>query len=74
MQLLAIRYHMRSPGERLTSENTNAWGHRVVGDTLVLECPNCEFGEVPVTVLIEEDAGRCPDCEAAYALHVTEVE
>lgn len=59
---------------RLTADNTNAWGHRVVGDTLVFECQNCEFGEVPVTDMIEEPPGRCPDCGAGYELHVREVD
>jgi hypothetical protein len=59
---------------RLTPDNTNAWGHRLVGDTLVFECPGCDYGEVPVTDMIEEDAGRCPDCGAAYELHVEAVE
>jgi len=53
---------------RLTAENTNAWGHRIVGDTLVYECPDCEFGEVPVTDMIEEDAGTCLDCDAEFEL------
>lgn len=60
--------------ERLTTDNTNSWGHRVVGDTLVVECLECEFGEIPVTDLIEEAPARCPDCEAGYELHVREVE
>ena len=58
---------------RLTADNTNAWGHRVVGDTLVVECPNCELGEIPVTDAIEEPAGRCPDCESGFELHLREV-
>jgi len=58
----------------LTGENTNAWGHRVVGDTLVFDCPDCEFGEVPVTDMIEEDAGACLDCGARFDLQVREVD
>lgn len=59
---------------RLTPDNTNAWGHRIVGDTLVFECPNCEFGEVAVTDVIEESPGRCPDCGTGFLLHVREAE
>lgn len=59
---------------RLTGENTNAWGHRVVGDTLVFECSGCEFGEVPVTEMIEDPPGRCPDCGSGYELRVEPVE
>ena len=59
---------------RLTGENTNAWGHRLVGDTLVYECPDCEWGEIPVTDMIEEIAGRCPDCGATFELFVQPVQ
>lgn len=61
---------MSAKRTRLTGENTNAWGHRLVGDTLIYECPNCEWGEIPVTDMIEEAAGSCPDCEAAFELFV----
>jgi hypothetical protein len=56
---------MSADSTRLTGDNTNAWGHRVVGDTLVYESAECEYGEVAVTEMIEESAGRCPDCGPA---------
>jgi len=55
---------------RLTAENTNAVAHRVAGDSLVYECPNCEYGEVLVTALIEDDDARCLDCGSEFRLHV----
>lgn len=58
--------------QRLTPENTNAREHRLTGDTLVYDCPNCEWGEVVITDMIEDEAGRCPDCGAAHALHAEE--
>jgi hypothetical protein len=57
----------------LTRENTNALAHRVAGDTLVYECPNCEYGEVPVAALIEDTDAGCLDCGARYELHVEAV-
>ena len=33
---------MSAKRQRLTADNTNARGHRLVGDTLVFECPDCE--------------------------------
>lgn len=59
---------------RLTAENTNALAHRVAGDTLVYECPNCDYGEVPVAALLEDDTARCIDCRTRYALAVEAVE
>ncbi|ELZ73220.1 hypothetical protein C457_04636 [Haloferax prahovense DSM 18310] len=58
----------------MTEENTNAFAHRIAGDSLVYECPNCEFGEVLVTELIESDDARCLDCGTRYRLHVESVE
>lgn len=58
---------------RMTSENTNAIAHRVAGDSLVFECPNCDYGEVPVTELIESEDAACIDCRTQYTLHVEEV-
>ncbi|AKU06991.1 MULTISPECIES: hypothetical protein [Haloferax] len=65
---------MSSASEPLTEENTNAFAHRIAGDSLVYECPNCEFGEVLVTELIESDDARCLDCGTRYRLHVESVE
>lgn len=56
---------------RLTAENTNAWEHRIAGDTLVYDCDRCEFGEVVVTDMIEEGRGACLECGTCYELHVT---
>ena len=61
-------------GRQLTADNTNARGHRVVGDTLVFECEGCEFGEIPLTDLIEAPQANCPDCGAAYAVHLRRVD
>jgi hypothetical protein len=58
----------------LTVENTNAVAHRIAGDSLVYECPNCPFGEVLVTALIEGDDARCLDCDTRYRLRVEPVE
>lgn len=55
---------------QLTAENTNAFAHRIAGDSLVYDCPECEYGEVPVTELIESDDARCLDCDARYRLTV----
>ncbi|WP_129115266.1 hypothetical protein [Halegenticoccus tardaugens] len=57
----------------LTAENTNVLAHRVAGDSLVYECPNCEFGEVLLTDLIEAADARCSDCGTRYHLYVEEV-
>lgn len=57
----------------LTSENTNALAHRVAGDSLVYECPNCDYGEILVTELIEADDARCLDCGRRYRLYVESV-
>ena len=54
----------------LTSENTNALAHRVAGDSLMYDCPNCEFGEVPITGLIESDEAACIECGHRYRLQV----
>lgn len=56
----------------LTAENTNALAHRIAGDTLVYECPHCEYGEVPVAALIEDDDASCLDCGTRYELRVEE--
>ncbi|MDS0298199.1 hypothetical protein NDI76_05550 [Halogeometricum sp. S1BR25-6] len=58
----------------MTAENTNAFAHRIAGDSLVYDCPDCEFGEVLVTDLIESDDARCLDCDARYRLHVERVD
>lgn len=58
----------------LTAENTNAFAHRIAGDSLVYDCPNCEFGEVLVTALIEHDDARCLDCGTRYRLRVDAVD
>jgi hypothetical protein len=60
-------------GARLTGENTNAWGHRLCGDTLVVECPDCEFGEVPLAAMIEEESAACPDCGSRFEALVRRV-
>ncbi|KAB1189040.1 MULTISPECIES: hypothetical protein [Haloferax] len=65
---------MSSTSDQLTEENTNAFAHRIAGDSLVYECPNCEFGEVLVTELIEADDARCLDCGTTYRLCVEVVE
>jgi hypothetical protein len=57
----------------LTAENTNVLAHRIAGDTLVYDCPACEFGEVVLTELIESDTGHCLDCGSAYRLDVETV-
>ena len=54
----------------LTPENTNALAHRVAGDSLVYECPNCEYGEILLTELIEAEDARCLDCGRRYRLYV----
>ncbi|SFR47125.1 hypothetical protein [Halogeometricum limi] len=59
---------------QLTTENTNAFAHRIAGDSLVYDCPECEFGEVLVTDLIESSDARCLDCGARYRLHVERVD
>ncbi|MDS0293414.1 hypothetical protein [Halogeometricum luteum] len=59
---------------RLTAGNTNAFAHRIAGDSLVYDCPDCEFGEVLVTDLIESEDARCLDCGARYRLHVERVD
>ena len=59
---------------RLTAENTNAFAHRIAGDSLVYDCPGCEFGEVLVTDLIESSDARCLDCGTRYRLHVERVD
>jgi hypothetical protein len=58
----------------LTAENTNAFAHRIAGDTLVYDCPACDFGEVVITELIESDTSRCLDCGARYRLFVERVD
>ena len=55
---------------QLTAENTNALAHRVAGDSLVYDCPACEYGEVLVTALIEDEDARCLDCGTRYRLVV----
>jgi hypothetical protein len=59
---------------QLSSDNTNAVAHRLANDSLVYECPNCEFGEVLVTTLIESDDARCLDCDTRYRLRIEPVE
>lgn len=59
---------------RLTADNTNAFAHRIAGDSLVYDCPNCEYGEVLLTDLIESADGKCLDCGARYRLYVEEVD
>lgn len=54
----------------LSPENTNALAHRVAGDSLVFECPDCEYGEVPVVGLIEGDDAGCLECDTRYRLVV----
>jgi len=54
----------------LTAENTNAIAHRIAGDSLVYDCPNCEYGEVPVTALIEDEDAQCLECDRRYQLYV----
>jgi transcription elongation factor Elf1 len=56
----------------LTSENTNVLAHRVAGDTLTYECPNCDHGEVPVVDLIESADASCIDCGTTFYLYVEE--
>ncbi|ELZ84163.1 hypothetical protein KU306_09050 [Haloferax larsenii] len=65
---------MSTTSEPLTEENTNAFAHRIAGDSLVYECPNCEFGEVLLTELIESDDARCLECGTRYRLSVDVVE
>lgn len=59
---------------QLTAENTNAFAHRIAGDSLVYDCPDCEFGEVLVTELIESEDARCLDCDSRYRLRVERVD
>lgn len=54
----------------LSPDNTNALAHRVAGDSLMYECPNCEFGEIPVTALIESTDAACIDCGERYHIYV----
>jgi DNA-directed RNA polymerase subunit RPC12/RpoP len=58
---------------KLSADNTNTVAHRIAGDSLVYDCPNCSFGEVLVTELIESDDARCLDCGTRYRLHVEQV-
>lgn len=57
---------------QLTADNTNALAHRVAGDSLMYECPNCEYGEVPVVELVESTDAACIDCGTRYVLSVDE--
>lgn len=57
----------------LSGENTNAFEHRIAGDSLVFRCPHCEYGEVFVTALIEDDDAGCLDCGRRYRLLVEEL-
>jgi uncharacterized protein (DUF983 family) len=57
---------------QLTTENTNVLAHRVAGDTLMYECPNCAHGEVPIADLIERPDAKCIDCGRRYYLHAEE--
>ena len=59
---------------QLTTDNTNALAHRVAGDSLVYDCPACEYGEVLVTALIEDEDARCLDCGTRYRLVVERVD
>jgi uncharacterized protein (DUF983 family) len=54
----------------LTPDNTNALAHRVAGDSLIYECPNCEHGEILLTDLIENPDAKCLDCGTRYHLYV----
>ena len=65
---------MSTTPEPLTEENTNAFAHRIAGDSLVYECPHCEFGEVLLTELIEADDAQCLDCGTRYRLSIEVVE
>jgi transcription elongation factor Elf1 len=58
---------------RLTAENTNELAHRVAGDSLVYECPGCEYGEVPVAGLLADGTARCIDCGQRYRVEVEPV-
>lgn len=58
----------------LTPENTNTLAHTVAGDSLMYDCPNCEYGEVPVTALIESADAACLDCGSRYRLSIDPVE
>ncbi|MFB6124079.1 MAG: hypothetical protein ABEJ78_11560 [Haloferacaceae archaeon] len=58
---------------RLTAENTNAVAHRIAGDSLMYERPNCDYGEVSIAALIGSDDACCLDCGARYELHVETV-
>jgi hypothetical protein len=58
---------------RLDRENTNVLAHRVAGDSLLYECPACEYGTVPVVGLIEGDDAACIDCGRRYQLFVERV-
>jgi uncharacterized Zn finger protein len=54
----------------LSPDNTNALAHRIAGDSLVYDCPACEFGEVLITELIESNDAHCLECGARYRLSV----
>jgi transcription elongation factor Elf1 len=57
----------------LTADNSNVIAHRFAGDSLMYTCPDCAFGEVPVTALIEDGSARCLDCGSRFELHVEAV-
>lgn len=58
---------------QLSPDNTNVVAHRIAHDSLVYECPNCEFGEVLLTALLESDDARCLDCDTRYQLRIEQV-
>jgi hypothetical protein len=58
---------------QLTGENTNAVAHRVAGDSLVYDCPACEYGEIPVAGLVADGSARCLDCGRRYRCYVEPV-
>ena len=55
---------------QLTSDNTNAVAHRFAGDSLMYECPDCEYGEVPLAALVRDDSATCLDCGRQFRFHV----
>jgi hypothetical protein len=58
---------------QLTSENTNAVAHRFAGDSLMYDCPDCEYGEVPLVGLVRHDSAACLDCGQRFSFHVERV-
>lgn len=58
---------------QLTSENTNAVAHRFAGDSLMYECPDCEYGEIPLAALVRGNDAACLDCGQRFEFHVERV-